>query len=60
MRTVPAMNPPYPMRKVSNVIRSRRRSGDTSSLATAANPPLGHLPRIQNPIELLLGKDFVL
>jgi len=60
MRTVPATNAPYPMRKVRTVVRSRAFSPGTLFLATAPNPPLGHLSRIQNPVELLLGKDLLL
>ena len=60
MRIVPATNPAYPMRKARTVVRSRAFSTGTLPLATASNPSLGHPPRIQDPVELLLGKDLLL
>lgn len=60
MRTVPATNPAYPMRKARTVVRSRAFSPGALPLATAPNPSLGHLPRIQDPVELLLGEDLLL
>ncbi len=60
MRIVPTTNPPYPMRKLSTVVRSRPCSRGTSLLAMAYNPSLRHAPRIQDPLQLLLGKDLVL
>src|SRR3990170_7548153 len=60
MRIVPATNPPYPISRARTAARSRRRSRETSPLATADNPPLGHPPGIQNPVQLRLRENPVL
>ncbi len=59
MTIVPATNPPYPMRKARTVVRCRFPSRGMSPVATAPNPSFCHPPRIQDPVQLFLGKDLM-